>query len=257
MAKKKVQKVEDNVIDNTLDNVVDDTVNSTVNDNVVTIMDDVEPEQTINEDDNTSEETNDNVVECENNVLDEQVTDSLYIPDNALGINTIAFTKVRDVKIPARANTHDAGVDFYVPNYNETFASDLMAKNQKTGVIIRANGEITIPAHSRILIPSGIKVWINNKNSSLIAFNKSGVAVNKGLTIGACVVDADYTGEVHLSVINTTGNRLYLNCGDKLVQFLHLPVILSDFVEVDNDVYNEMSTNTDRGNGGFGSTGTN
>lgn len=115
--------------------------------------------------------------------------------------------------------------------------------------------EIEIPGCGRILVPSGVKVWINPKNSALIATNKSGVATKKGLVVGATTVDSTYTGEVHLSVINTNLHPVRVTLGEKLVQFIHTPVILSQMVEVSEDEYNNISSDSNRGSGGFGSTG--
>ena len=117
------------------------------------------------------------------------------------------------------------------------------------------NVDIKIPGHERILVPSGVKVWIEPKNSALIATNKSGVATKKGLIVGATTVDSTYTGEVHLSVINTYSNSVSVTLGEKLVQFIHTPVILSTMCEVDDVDYSELSTSSIRGDGGFGSTG--
>lgn len=115
---------------------------------------------------------------------------------------------------------------------------------------------IVIPPHERILIPSGIRVWIEPKDSALIATNKSGVATKKGLVVGATTVDSEYTGEVHLSLINTNNYYIDVECGDKIVQFIHTPVILSQMTEITENEYKEISSNSSRGSGGFGSTGT-
>lgn len=120
---------------------------------------------------------------------------------------------------------------------------------------VKTEFKISIAPQHRILVPSGIKVWIEKKDSALIATNKSGIATKKGLVVGATTIDSDYTGEVHLSVVNTTDVYVDVICGEKLIQFIHTPVILSSLEEVDNDTYNNISTETDRGAGGFGSTG--
>ena len=254
MAKKNVNK-----------DVAVDATNEMVQD-VVVDNEQVEVVETVDNADNT-DNVEDNLRDdsnvAEDNVCDAVMPETLptYVkcePDQiCVTNNQIAFTRVRDVKAPNRGNAHDAGVDFYIPNYDTDFLNAMQDKNKGNNIIVRANGEITIPAHSRVLIPSGIKVWIGDKSSALVAMNKSGVATKTGLIVGACVVDADYTGEVHLSVINTTGNRMYINCGEKLVQFLHLPVILSDFIEIPVDSYDTITSSSDRGAGGFGSTGLN
>ena len=117
------------------------------------------------------------------------------------------------------------------------------------------NIDIEIPAHERILVPSGVKVWIGNNASALIATNKSGVATKKGLVVGATTVDSQYTGEVHLSVINTNNYPVNVTCGEKLIQFIHTPVILSEMVEITEDEYNNITSESVRGAGGFGSSG--
>lgn len=224
----------------------------------------------------------------------------------------IRFIKTLDVKSPKRANAHDAGVDFFIPEFSRDFVDDFVYKNlERTFVItcVMSNGESTvsyslsvspdddfndisiydilvhgclnevelnygmltddelnawtvtscvidIAAHNRVLIPSGIKTWIEPKDSALVATNKSGVATKKGLVVGATTIDADYTGVIHLSVINTNDHSISIACGEKLVQFLHLPVILSEMVEISKDEYNKITSDSDRGDGGFGSTGT-
>ena len=96
----------------------------------------------------------------------------------------IQFTKVRDVKSPNRANKHDAGTDFFIPNYTPEFYKDVVEKNKNNRIeyqtIIGDDGrqelEFRIAPHAQINIPSGIKVNILDKNTYLDANNKSGVA---------------------------------------------------------------------------------
>jgi len=85
----------------------------------------------------------------------------------------------------------------------------------------------------------------------LIAFNKSGVSVKQGLSVGACVVDEDYDGEIHLHMINTSDKDQTVVTGQKLVQFVLIPVSYIDVEAIDE----LPERNTQRGVGGFGSTG--
>jgi deoxyuridine 5'-triphosphate nucleotidohydrolase len=173
-------------------------------------------------------------------------------------INTVKFLKVRDVKTPIRGTDEAAGIDFFVPNYNEQFEADFKEKNLNISIISNEDNTsayITIPAHCRVLIPSGIKTWLP-VGTALIAANKSGVASKKGLIFGAQVVDSDYAGEVHISVINTTNASVTINTGDKLIQFIHTPVLLSPLDEVDAEEFERLHSESLRGEGGFGSTGT-
>ena len=115
--------------------------------------------------------------------------------------------------------------------------------------------KIIVPGHERILVPSGVKTYIEPAASALIATNKSGVATKKGVVVGATTVDSHYSGEVHLSVINTNSYEIEVECDNKLVQFIHTPVLLSTPTEVSDDEYNNLTNSFDRGDGGFGSTG--
>ena len=143
------------------------------------------------------------------------------------------ISKIRDVKTPSRANILDAGIDFFIPNdYNEN-------TNIKPG--------------DSCLIPSGIKANVP-EGYALIAFNKSGVATKKGLHVGACVVDCGYQGELHINLTNVSAEYQTIAAGDKIVQFVLLPLgnPVIELVE-ENNLYEAVST---RGEGGFGSSGT-
>ena len=140
------------------------------------------------------------------------------------------ISKTRDVRTPSRGTELSAGIDFFVPNEFEEFTLD--------------PGE-----DARIL--SGIKVQIP-ENHVLIAFNKSGVALKKGLMVGACVVDEDYQGEISLHVIATKKTKILP--GEKLVQFVLLPVSYDSLDVVPESELFDVETS--RGSGGFGSTGT-
>lgn len=168
----------------------------------------------------------------------------------------IKFTKVRDVKSPVRGTSQAAGIDFFVPNYSPTFLVDLIKKNPFVECSIENDTMcIVIPANGRVLIPSGIKTFMN-PDSALIGANKSGVASKKGLVFGAHVIDSDYSGEIHINVINTSSEDVIVTCGEKLIQFIHTPVILSALEEVCYTEYETLHENSVRGEGGFGSTGT-
>ena len=149
------------------------------------------------------------------------------------------FTKIRDVKTPKRANSTDAGIDFFIPNDWED--TDLM-NNHKT----------ILPGQS-VIIPSGIKVNVP-EGFALVAFNKSGIAVKKNLHVGACVVDCGYQGEVHINLTNVGESPQYIKPGDKIVQFVLLPLGEPSVELIDsNNLYESESS---RGEGGFGSSGT-
>ena len=171
-------------------------------------------------------------------------------------MSEIKFLKIRDVKSPVRGTVEAAGIDFFVPNYNTQFAVDFREKNPEIDfAIFKDVMEIALGPGQRVLIPSGIKTWMT-PGTALIAANKSGVASKKGLIFGAQVVDSDYAGEVHISVINTSNNEVIIKTGEKLIQFIHTPVLLTAPEEVDEYIFNALHDKSQRGTGGFGSTGT-
>ena len=173
----------------------------------------------------------------------------------------IQFTKIRKVKSPKRANSHDAGTDFFIPDYTKEFVDALKAKNENNRlmfqIFIGDDGEemeIQIFPHEQINIPSGIKVNILDKNTYLEAENKSGVATKYRLVTGAKVIDADYQGEIHLNLINTSNDIVKIRTGQKIVQFIHKEYIDTDWSEITNEDYDKIEV-SDRGTGGFASTG--
>lgn len=148
-------------------------------------------------------------------------------------METVKILKLRDVKTPQRGNPRDAGIDFFVP---EDFT------------------EVTLQHGEDILIPSGIKVSVPS-GYALVANNKSGIATKRKLTIGASVVDEGYQGEVHLHLINSGKNPATISPGDKIVQFLLEKQEYASVQEVSDEHELYSGLVTDRGAGGFGSTG--
>lgn len=170
----------------------------------------------------------------------------------------VDFTKCRDVKTPNRANTNDAGTDFFVPNYTQQFLEDLIKKNNSNKLYYQLNYDntlsITIPAGEQVMIPSGIRVWIHDKNTYLQATNKSGVASKYHLDVMANTIDADYQGEVHINLCNNGNTDITIISGQKLVQFIHQVYIPTEWNEIPLNEYNNIEQ-SDRGDGMAGSTG--
>ena len=164
-----------------------------------------------------------------------------------------------DVKAPVR-DAGNAGVDFFIPNYSEAFIKAFNEKNsEKNANLIKLDKDyaIRIEPHGRANIPSGIRSYIS-PNVALEAQNKSGIATKHGLTYGASVVDANYQGIIHISLINTTDEPVFLSLGTKAVQFIPRIIDISPI-----EVYNTVSLEefykdfefSNRGEGAFGSTG--
>jgi len=159
------------------------------------------------------------------------------------------FCKVRNVKSPCRANQTDAGIDFFIPEWSKEFMAELKEKNP--GIYITKDG-IFLPSLSRILIPAGVKTLFPD-NHALIAFDKSGIASKCGLTLLAKVIDQSYRGEIHLNLVNVSKVEQIIKFGQKITQFVLIPIDCSMPEEIEPSEYEKNET--DRGSGGFGSTG--
>lgn len=150
-------------------------------------------------------------------------------------MDKIKIYKCRNVKTPTRGTNLSAGVDFYVPNdWNDGKEFMLFPKSQ-------------------VLIPSGIYAKFDS-DKVLIAFNKSGVALKKNLLVGACVIDADYQGEIHINLFNNSDQIVKIMPGEKIVQFLLLPIFYPE-IEETKSLENLYQNKSERSDGGFGSTG--
>ena len=93
------------------------------------------------------------------------------------------------------------------------------------------------------------------KGHALIAFNKSGIATKRNLQVGACVVDEDYQGEVHIHMTNVGSSMSEINGGDKIVQFILIPVYYADIEEIKTEAELFENVLSERKSGGFGHTG--
>lgn len=106
-----------------------------------------------------------------------------------------------------------------------------------------------------ILVPTGIAVLMNNPHLVAFLLARSGLGHKKGLVLGQAVgtIDADYTNEIMASLWlrNPPGSEpLTINPGDRIAQLVFLPLVRPSMTIVE-----KFSSQTDRGTGGFGSTG--
>lgn len=132
-------------------------------------------------------------------------------------------------KVPTRGSKFAAGYDLYA-------ATDYT---------------IDIAPHSTVKIDTGIAVELPKGTFGAI-FARSGLATKRGLRPANCVgvVDSDYRGAVIVALHNDTDELMSVEPGERVAQLIVMPFIPADFTVVD-----ELS-DTERGEGGFGSTGT-
>ena len=105
-----------------------------------------------------------------------------------------------------------------------------------------------------VVIPSGIKVKVP-EGFALVAMNKSGVATKKGLTVGACLIDEDFEGEIKFHLVNTGDLIAEIKPGEKIVQLVLLKMNYEGVEVVESEEELFGSSDSERGESGFGSTG--
>ena len=126
------------------------------------------------------------------------------------------------------------------------------ASSGSAGLDLRAavDGDLEIPAGGRVRVPTGLVVEIPSGWEGQVR-PRSGLAHRHGVTLtnSPGTIDSDYRGEVQVLMINLGTEPFTIQRGDRIAQLLIAPVTRVDWHEVD------VSTESDRGTGGFGSTG--
>ena len=110
---------------------------------------------------------------------------------------------------------------------------------------------ITVPAHGRCSIPTGIAISMENTNTVAIVCARSGLAFKHALSLvnGIGVIDSDYRGEICVGLRNDADTDYIVQPGERIAQLMFMPCIQADFAIA------EILDETERGCGGFGSTG--
>ena len=116
------------------------------------------------------------------------------------------------------------------------------------GLNIYSNEELIVPAHERRIISTGIAMAIPNGYVGLI-WDRSSISSQFGLKMLGGVVDAGYRGEIKVIIHNLTSQPFHVEKGLKIAQMLIQSVEQKEVIEV------EELEDTERGMGGFGSTG--
>ena len=143
----------------------------------------------------------------------------------------LKIKKVREnAKIPTRATTGSAGMDLYAC----------------------IDEPITLKKGDKAIIPTGIAIGLDDPHFAAFIYARSGLAIKHGIGLlnSVGVIDSDYRGEICVGVIKQTDSEYTIEPFERIAQMVIEPVELPEIVEV------ETLDNTDRGAGGFGSTGT-
>lgn len=127
--------------------------------------------------------------------------------------------------LPTRAHDTDAGLDLYCPE---------------------GQAQI-VPAKESAIVDTGVHIELPNGTVGFLK-SKSGLNVKHGI-VSEGVIDVGYTGSIKVKLYNHSGYDYKVLPGDKITQLVILPILTPDIELVDS------LSETDRGEGGFGSTG--
>lgn len=140
---------------------------------------------------------------------------------------------------------------FSLISFNEVEDKIMKWLTEKDTVI----SKIEILPLGKVVIPSGIHVKLP-ENVFLKAENKSGIASKRNLLVGACVIDVDYEGEIHINLINCSNNNVTISSGEKIVQFVrYFQPVMNEVIEYSSKEELYKDSKSKRGSGGFGSSG--
>lgn len=111
--------------------------------------------------------------------------------------------------------------------------------------------ELTIKPGEIVKVNTGIAIQIPHSGIGGFVFPRSGLSSKYGISLANCVgvIDSDYTGEIICPVINHSSKEYTIKPGDRIAQIVFMPVLQVRLQETDR------LEDTDRGSGGFGSTG--
>ena len=139
------------------------------------------------------------------------------------------------------------------PRLGTTWDMPSYATTGSAGLDLRAclDEAITIEPGQTTLVKTGLSIYIENPNFAGLILPRSGLGHKHGIVLGNLVglIDSDYQGELMVSVWNRSDKAFVLEAGERLAQYMVVPV-----QQVQFDVVEEFEA-TERGAGGFGHTG--
>lgn len=146
-------------------------------------------------------------------------------------MDILKIKKVREnAKIPTRATVGSAGLDLYAC----------------------IDESITLKKGDTAVIPTGIAIGLDDPHYAAFIHSRSGLAIKHGIGLlnSVGVIDSDYRGEICVGVIKQTDPEYTIEPFERIAQMVIKPVELPEIIEVSD------LDETNRGAGGFGSTGT-
>lgn len=127
------------------------------------------------------------------------------------------------------------------------------ATEGSAGLDLRAciDEPLVLSAGQTVLIPTGLAIHLADPNLCAILLPRSGLGHKHGIVLGNLVglIDSDYQGELKVSLWNRSNETFTINPMDRIAQMVIVPIVQAAFEIVDE------FHSSERGSGGFGSTG--
>ncbi len=110
---------------------------------------------------------------------------------------------------------------------------------------------VTIAPRQIVSLPTGIAIALPSADYVALVFARSGLGIKHGVALanGVGVIDSDYRGEIRVGLVNQSDVPYTIQPGDRVAQLAVMPVVQAQLERV------ETLDETERGAGGFGSTG--
>jgi dUTP pyrophosphatase len=145
-------------------------------------------------------------------------------------------------------------IDMKIMNSDERLKHPAYKTTGSAGMDLQAaiNEPLVIQPNQVVLVPTGVAIHIKDPNYTALILPRSGMGHKNGIILGntAGVMDSDYQGQWMMSVWNRGEKEFVIEPFERIAQVIFVPVIQVSFNVVD-----EFEA-TERGEGGFGSTGT-
>lgn len=143
------------------------------------------------------------------------------------------------------------GTTVYFFKDSESAIIPKYAKPGDAGMDLYSNVDQFLSKGERYMISTGIKVKIPEGTVGMVC-PRSGLAAKEGITVvnAPGIIDSEFSGEIKVAIINHSKHGYQIKKGDRIAQLVIVPFISCQTLEK-----TEWDINTDRGEGGFGSSG--
>ena len=142
-------------------------------------------------------------------------------------------------------------IDLKIKKLSESAVIPEYKTDGASGMDLSSTERVTLMPFERKLVPTGLAIQLEQGFEAQLR-PRSGTSIKHGLTLINCVgtIDSDYTGEIFIPMINLSSTPYTIEIGERVAQ-----MVIARYTSVGVKIVDELDE-TERGSGGFGSTGT-